>query len=306
VDAVVRASWVVLSASVVGTARTYTAETKTNAEGGYRICGVPDSTFALVQAAGPHSSTGRVQAKVGSLGIARVDLRLAEVAEGEPPLALGVVAGVVTDTLQQPMSNVQLSFDGLTVAGRSDDAGRFRLTDVMPGTQALEVRRVGLDPVRRVVDVVPGATSTLALTLTKTQLLEAMLVTAQRNRNTAELNDAIRRHRAGSGMIMLEEEIAKRSSIQSLLQGIAGVRVVQTQGSTPWVVMMRKGAAECVARLFVDGHENDYDYLTTMSPDQIAIVEVFIHGALAPVFTAGRSIFGRDEQCGVVLFWLKH
>jgi hypothetical protein len=306
VDAVVRASWVVLSASVVGTARTYTAETKTNAEGGYRICGVPDSTFALVQAAGPHSSTGRVQAKVGSLGIARVDLRLAEVAEGEPPLALGVVAGVVTDTLQQPMSNVQLSFDGLTVAGRSDDAGRFRLTDVMPGTQALEVRRVGLDPVRRVVDVVPGATSTLALTLTKTQLLEAMIVTAQRNRNTAELNDAIRRHRAGSGMIMLEEEIAKRSSIQSLLQGIAGVRVVQTQGSTPWVVMMRKGAAECVARLFVDGHENDYDYLTTMSPDQIAIVEVFIHGALAPVFTAGRSIFGRDEQCGVVLFWLKH
>ncbi|MFL5605923.1 MAG: carboxypeptidase regulatory-like domain-containing protein [Gemmatimonadaceae bacterium] len=306
VEALVRATWVVLSASIVGTARTYTAETKTNAEGGYRICGIPDSTIAIVQAAGPHSTTGRVQASVGSLGIAHVDLRLAEIGDGESPLALGVVAGVVTDSLQQPMSNVQLSFDGLTVAGRSDNAGRFRLTDVMPGTQTLEVRRVGLDPVRRVVDVVPGATTTLSLTLTKTQLLEAMIVTAQRNRNTAELNDALRRHRGGSGTILLEEEIAKRSSIQSLLQGIAGVRVVQTQGSTPWVVMMRKGATECVARLFVDGRENDYDYLTTMSPDQIAIVEVFVHGALAPIFTAGRSVYGRDEQCGVVLFWLKH
>jgi hypothetical protein len=87
VGALVRASWVVLSASVVGTARTYTVETKTNADGGYRLCGVPDSTFALVQAAGPHSSTGRVQAKVGSLGIAHVDLRLAETGEGEAPLA---------------------------------------------------------------------------------------------------------------------------------------------------------------------------------------------------------------------------
>jgi hypothetical protein len=306
VDALVRATWVVLSASLVGTARTYTVETKTNAEGGYRVCGVPDSTFAMVQAAGPRSSTGRVPAKVGALGIAHVDLRLAEIGEGESPLVPGVVAGLVTDSLQQPVSNVQLSFDGLTITGRSDDAGRFRLTDVMPGTQTLEVRRVGLDPVRRVVDVAPGATTTLALTLTKTQLLEAMIVTAQRNRNTAELNDAVRRHRAGSGTILLEEEIAKRSSIQSLLQGLAGVRVVQTQGSTPWVVMMRKGAAECVARLFVDGRENDYDYLTTMSIDQIAILEVFVHGALAPIFTAGRSIYGRDEQCGVVLFWLKH
>ncbi|MDQ6633990.1 MAG: carboxypeptidase-like regulatory domain-containing protein [Gemmatimonadota bacterium] len=304
--ALVRASWVALSASVVGATRTYTVETKTTADGGYRLCGVPDSTFALVQAAGPHSSTGRVQAKVGSLGIAHVDLRLAETGEGEAPLAPGVVAGVVTDSIQQPMSNVQLAFDGLTVAGRSDDAGRFRLTDVMPGTQTLEVRRVGLDAVRRVVDVVPGATTTLSLTLTKTQLLEAMIVTAQRNRNTAELNDALRRHRAGSGTILLEEEIAKRSSVQSLLQGLSGVRVVQVQGSTPWVAMMRKGATECVARLFVDGHENDYDFLTTMNLDQIAIVEVFVHGALAPIFTAGRSIFGRDEQCGVLLFWLKH
>ena len=306
VDALVRATWVVLSASVVGTARTYSVETRTNADGGYRLCGVPDSTFALVQAAGPHSSTGRVQARIGSLGIAHVDLRLAEIGEGEAPLAPGVVAGIVTDSIQQPISNVQLAFDGLTVTGRSDDAGRFRLTDVMPGTQTLEVRRVGLDAVRRVVDIGPGATTTLALTLTKTQLLEAMIVTAQRNRNTAELNDAIRRHRAGSGTILLEEEIAKRSSIQSLLQGLSGVRVVQTQGSTPWVAMMRKGATECIARLFIDGHENDYDYLTTMSPDQVAIVEVFVHGALAPIFTAGRSIFGRDEQCGVILFWLKH
>jgi hypothetical protein len=229
--ALVRATWVMLSPSAVEAAHSYTVETRTNADGVYRVCGLPDSTFAMVQAAGPRSFTGRVAAKVGALGIAHVDLRLAEVAEGEPPLAAGVVAGTVTDSLGHPVPNAQFVFDGSTMEGRSDSAGRFRLTEVMPGTQVLEVRRVGLDAVRHVVDVVPGATTSLSLTLTRTQLLEAMIVTAQRTRRSPEVSDAVRRHRTGSGTILLEEDIARSTSIQSLLQGISGVRVVQTQGN---------------------------------------------------------------------------
>jgi hypothetical protein len=90
-----------------------------------------------------------------------------------------------------------------------------------------------------------------------------------------------------------------------------------------------------VARIFIDGNEHDYDYLSTLSPSLIEAVEVFVRPGTAPIFTAGASPFtdvaetvperaysvvadgtpaqggpvirqSRDPTCGVVLFWLKH
>jgi hypothetical protein len=308
VGALVRGSWVDLrrAATLLQAPPTTIVETRTDSLGEYRICGVPDSAVASVVAAGPHSSTGEVQAVPGALRIARVNLRLAEVAEGELAPPGGTLAGTVSDSLGTPVPGAQVSLDGDTSSVRTDAAGKFRLAGVQAGTQTIEVRRLGLEPARLVVDIAPGTSTIVALTLLRSRLLDPILVTAERMKHLAGVVDAIQRHRTGVGTMMLADEIAQRPTMMSLLQGISGVRVMPEKGGIQWVAMMRRGAGECAARTFVDGREVDTDFVASMSPGELAALEVYVRGSTAPIFTAGRSPYGRDEACGVILLWEKH
>ena len=338
-NAVVRLTWVELVKTTTSSqmAQRFVAETRTESTGAYRLCGLPDSTYATLQAAGPRSSTGEVQTRIGTHGVSHVNLRLAEVDDGRPPPAPGTIVGGVSDSLGRPVSNALITLDGSALETKTDVAGRFRLGGVKAGTQTIEVRRVGLDPVRRAVDVVPGATTTTDLTLARAQLLDAMIVVAERNRRFSHVAEAVRRHRTGAGKLITEEEIRRYATVQAVMQGMSGVRVVLGSGGTSnqWTIAMQRSGGECVARIFIDGNEHDYDYLSTLSPSLIEAVEVFVRPGTAPIFTAGASPFtdvaetvperaysvvadgtpaqggpvirqSRDPTCGVVLFWLKH
>jgi hypothetical protein len=308
VGALVRASWVDLqrASPLRRSAAPVMVETHTDSLGAYRLCGVSDSTEVTVVAAGPHSTTGEVRLMIGRLQLARVNLRLAEVAEGDAAPPAGTVAGSVTDSIGNPVAAARVSLDGSTVTVLTDATGRFLLPNVQPGTQSIEVRRVGLDPARTVVDVAPGATTPVALTLSKAHLLYTVVVTASRVRSMPGVAEAIDRQRFGVGRLLLEDQIRNVPTFESLLQNVSGLRVVANETGGPWVALMRRGVGECVARPFVDGREVDYDVISTLKPKDIAALEVYVHGALAPVFTSVRSIYGRDETCGVILIWEKH
>ncbi|MFL5605922.1 MAG: carboxypeptidase regulatory-like domain-containing protein [Gemmatimonadaceae bacterium] len=338
-NAVVRLTWVELIKTPTSSqmAQTFVAETRTDSTGAYRLCGLPDSTYATLQAAGPHSSTGEVQMRIGAHGVSHVNLRLAEVDDGRPTPPPGTIVGAVSDSLGRPVRNARVTLDGSTLETVTDAAGRFRLAGVRAGTQTIEVRRVGLDPVRRAVDVVPGSTTTTDLTLARAQLLDAMIVVAERNRRFSHVAEAVRRHRTGAGKLIAEDELRQFPTVQAVMQGMSGMRVVLGSGGTSnqWTIAMQRSGGECVARIFIDGKEHDYDYLSTLSPTQIEAVEVFVRPGTAPLFTAGASPFSdiaeqvperaldaeasdtparggpvirqnRDRTCGVVLFWLKH
>jgi len=308
-NAVVRLSWSELARSHVSAhmAQRYSVETRTDSAGFYRLCGVPDSTIATVQAAGPNSSTGEIPAQIGPFGIAQVNLRLAEVDSGQTAPSPGTILGTVTDSLGRPQTDAQVTLDGTKTEARTDEAGHFRLVGVMPGTQMIEVRRVGLDLARRAVDVVPGQSTTVALTLARAQLLDAMVVTAERTKRNAAVADAMRRHRTGTGILLLEEQLTGRITMQALVEGLPGVRTEMGKMSTDnqWLAYMRYGSGECVARIYVDGHEQDYDYLQSMRPEEVAALEVFVRAAVAPLFTVGHSIFGRLDSCGSIVLWRK-
>ena len=308
VGAVVRASWVGLKrgTSLRRSAAPVTIEARTDTLGEYRICGAGDSTEVTVIAAGPHSRTGEVRIMVGPLEIARVNLRLAEVAEGDAAPPAATISGSVTDSVGTAIAGARVALDGSTVTTLTDAAGTFALANVPPGTQTLEVRRVGLEPARLVVDITPGGNTPVALTLAKAHLLYTIVVTAPRLRSMPGVADAIRRQRFGVGRLLLEEQIKDMATFETLLQNVSGLRVVANESGGPWVALMRRGVGECVARPFVDGREVDYDIVSTIKPKDIAALEVFVHGALAPVFTSVRSIYGRDETCGVILIWEKH
>ena len=308
VGALVRASWVELQRTTAlrRSAAPVVVEAHTDSLGMYRICGVSDSTEVTVMAAGPHATTGDVRLMIGRLELARVNLRLAEVEEGAAAPPAGTITGTVTDSIDMPIAGARVSLDGSNATVLTDATGRFLLANVQPGTQTIEVRRVGLEPARTVLDVAPGATTPVALTLSKAHLLYTVVVTASRVRSMPGVADAINRQRFGVGRLLLEDQIKNVPTFESLLQNVSGLRVVANENGGPWVALMRRGIGECVARPFLDGREVDYDVVSMLRPKDIAALEVFVHGALAPVFTSVRSIYGRDETCGVILIWEKH
>ena len=294
------------AASLRGSAAAVSIEARTDTLGEYRICGVGDSTEVTIVAAGPHSRTGQVRTMLGPLSLARVNFRLAEVAEGDAAPTAGAISGSVTDSLGAPIVGARVTLDGSTVTVPTDAAGTFLLSNVPPGTQTLEVGQVGLESARLVMDIVPGATTPVALTLTKAHLLNTIHVTAPRMKTMWGVADAIARQRYGVGRLLLEDQIKGMATFETLLQGVSGLRVAPNEYGGPWVALMRRGVGECIARPFVDGREVDYNEVAMLKPKDIAAVEVYVHAGTAPMFTNIPSIYRHDETCGVILIWEKH
>ena len=313
VNALVRVSWVDASRFSVETQTVppSVAEARTDSAGIYRVCGVPDGVLASVQAAGPHSATGEVAAEVGPLRMARVNLQLAEVEEGELAPRPGLLLGTVRDSAGKPIDDALVLLDGSTLQARTDSTGRFRLGNVPPGTQTVEVRLVGLAPGRRTVDVAPGDTTRVSLTLVRSQLLDAVVVLGARPAGAmaAQVADAVRRHRSGVGHLFTAEQIAGRATIPSVLQDVPGLRIgvvgTADNGWVPWMRYYGPTGGECVPRLYIDGIEHDYPELRLLGPDDIEAIEVYRTPTQAPFFVAGSSHYGRSELCGVVIVWTK-
>jgi hypothetical protein len=314
VNALVRVSWVDAGRFSVATQTVppSVAETRTDSAGIYRVCAVPDGVVVNVQAAGPHSATGEVAAAVGPLHVARVNLQLAEVEEGQVAPPPGLLLGRVRHSAGRPIDDALVLLDGSTLQTRTDSTGRFRLGNVPPGTQTVEVRLVGLAPGRRTVDVAPGDTTRVRLTLVRSQLLDAVVVLGARPASamSVQVDDAIRRHKAGAGHLFLADEIAEKATIHTVLQDVPGLRIgAMSAGNNQWVAWMRNLRdpmhPECIARVFIDGRERDYDEIRLLGPQDIEAIEVYRNPIQAPFFATGRSIYGYNELCGVIILWTK-
>jgi hypothetical protein len=284
-------------------------EVRSDALGAYRFCQVPDSTLIAVRAAGPRSRTGAVTFQLAGEDMKTLDLRLAEVEDGETTPPPGVISGIVMDSAAAPLANVQLSIDGSELVARTDGAGRFLMSGASAGTQSILLRRLGFDPVSRRVDVRPGATTSITVRLGRIVLLEAMTSTSRRSTATPAIADAVRRHRTGIGFLLTEAEIAQRPSIRQLMSDIPGVTIGSSL-SGGWKFQFKQMAGLCDARVFLDGRESDMDVLRdVLSPETLGGIEVFSRASTAPIWTAGPNTLTtphpRNEQCGVVLLWTK-
>lgn len=93
--------------------------------------------------------------------------------------ATGAIEGTVTlGATGQPVGDVQIQLVGTSRAGRSDEAGKFRIPGLAAGTYQLRAQRIGYASITRSVTVATGQTVTLTLPMREAVLsLEALVVT---------------------------------------------------------------------------------------------------------------------------------
>jgi hypothetical protein len=286
--------------------------TKTDAMGWYALCGVPSDTYVTASARADSLESGVVEVRVPAGGIllrdflvSRADSVVAVLGDStgdstrKPVVTLrrghATVTGVVHNDKAQPVRDAEVSVPGTGVEEHTGDTGGFSLTGLPAGTQTLDVRAIGFEPKRVIVDLTPEHATNIDVALEhRVQTLDVVRVYGNGNRGLAEFE---RRLRAGWGHILTPADIAKRNAlnVSDLFRAMPGVRVTPTRGFGS-AVLLRGG---CVPTVYLNGMRMSDDAATSIdelaSPNEITAVEVYN--------TAARPAEFWGNSCGTVVLW---
>src|SRR2546426_3272408 len=273
---------------------------QTDSTGTYYACGVASDMKIALRAYAQRDSSGLIDLQLGARGVGRQDLTVALAPAREP----AVLRGQATTLEQTPLwsGRVTVREGGTTVI---NDDGTFTIRGVAPGTQWVSVQAIGRAPSGQAVDVRPGDTTWVTVTMGPLPVtLAPVRVVGQASRM---LSDFEERKRAGSGLGYFrgESEIAGMASMRSVLSSLPSIQLVRGQGNTDFMALLPNpgiGARGwCLAALYVDGFLSDWDQLHVYTPKDIVGVEMY------PRASSGPAQYEHVATgCGVVLVWTKY
>jgi len=235
----------------------------------------------------------------------------------------GTIVGRVTDERTgQPLSNAQIFSDNNSArVARSDQDGRYRLTEVPPGNRNVSVRMIGYSIRTVAVTVVAGQAATADFPLSVRPLdLDAVVVTGQggeiSKRRIATTVDVI-------GRDVIEASPAKR--LDELLQSnLPGAQIRMTSGQAGTTSIIRTRGVNSVSRnstpvIYVDGVR--VDNLNTIATLGLNVSGVRSQGAATSAIAdlplenidrvefipggAATTLYGSDAANGVIQIFTK-
>jgi hypothetical protein len=163
-NASVAAQWteIILNEAVAGN-RIKEAQTRTDARGVFRICGLPTVTTFSVYAKtdSAEASPVRVELKKDQR-FARADLVM-----NLSKAKTSSFTGIVVDTSGNPVPGAEILISDVALSALSGPDGKFGIAGIAVGQHALTVRKAGYGPLDAKVDFVAGQTTHLRLVLAR-------------------------------------------------------------------------------------------------------------------------------------------
>jgi hypothetical protein len=275
---------------------------RSDSTGTYYACGVGRRMKIALRAYAERDSSGLVDLMIGPRGVGRQDLMVALTTGGKP--ARAVLRGQAMTPEQTPVWGGRVSVrEGASTMIDAD--GGFALPGVAPGTQWVTVQAIGRAPFGQAVDLRPGDTTFLPVTLGPVPVtLAPVRVEGQQSRM---LHDFEERRRLGSalGYFRGEEELKDLASLRSVFTTLPSVRLVRGSGNTDFMALLPApgagGRGWCLPALYVDGFLSDWDQLHVYQPKDLVGVELYPRPSSAPPEYQQVA-----TGCGVVLIWTKY
>ncbi|MBW7932227.1 MAG: carboxypeptidase regulatory-like domain-containing protein [Gemmatimonadaceae bacterium] len=307
------------------------------ANGWFVLCNVPARGTLYVQASRGADSTDVVDAVVPDDGFVRRELyigpsRVIALADSEPALDSTLVRrtrrvgdGLLRGTIVSGLGGRPLAGAVLRLGGnppiRTDEQGRFTVTEAPHGTRMLEARAVGHSQQRRAVDVVADSVSVVVTLASAKAMLDTVRVVVARVADRQMSGFEVRR-RSGAGTYLTAEQIARRGvfSTSDLFRQLRGMKVgfdydtLETDaapfagqdvaGMSDRRLLMRGISGNwCEPALWFDGMlipELSVDAIDAwVTPERLFAIEVYSEATVPPNYQRQRS------GCGAVLFWRK-
>lgn len=240
--------------------------------------------------------------------------RAAQDANKRPAVAgMGVIDGVVTDTLLRPLGSADVSVVGVGARVVTEESGRFRFLQVPAGQYLLVVRRIGFAPTSGIIEVPANDTLRLSYILARTtNLLDTIRV--KETRVSMRMLEFEQRRAQGIGQFITQEQIERRGSMQTAdyLRTLSGVDVstltsTQFQGKIALSKreagsVLGEGAGACAMQIILDGivMPRNFNLDLLPPPKQIAGIELYKGSATVP-----PQFGGADRRCGMIIFWTR-
>ncbi|MCC6429624.1 MAG: carboxypeptidase regulatory-like domain-containing protein [Gemmatimonadaceae bacterium] len=297
-------------------------ETRTDASGGFRLCGDFGTAVVSVRALPP---IGRAQiverALSSSVRVAGAEL-VVDTAAAPVARLRGVV--VSADSAAQPIRDAEVLLPALNRTVRTDSRGGFRMDEIPVGTHQLVVRRLGYGGLDTPLTFEANEDESRRVVLSRITVLDSVDVRAENAIPSFEEH-----RRVGLGHFLTREELAKMENrtLPALLSNFNGTRFVQGKAGRVWLAGGRgpqsitglempgltkedlaMGARKaCYSRIYIDNQpiysarngEPLFD-IRTIIPSEIEALEYYSNPAQTP---ARYSQLG--ATCGVLVIWTR-
>jgi Carboxypeptidase regulatory-like domain len=277
-------------------------KTVTDSAGAFRMCGLPNSLEATLQAKRGSSHTDEIPISLGERPVELLARTvLLSTANSDVKSGNATVSGVVAleGDSTRAGSRVELVGSGNAV---TNDKGEFVMRNLPSGTRNLVVRRVGFEPEVIPVDLSSREDVRVTMKLRKSvPAMEAVRVIAKKRAVLDEVGFSERR-KTGFGYFIGPEklELMHPNSLTDVLQGVPGLEVIRRQ-TGDGVKSARTPNSKCVD-YYLDGAQYlevaPGDINKFVSGRDMAAVEVYEGNA--PVEYARPGV-----SCITILLWTR-
>lgn len=202
----------------------------------------------------------------------------------------------------KPFANAIARVLGSGSVVRSDSSGVFRITDAAAGTQTVEVRAVGFEPQRHLVQLTPNEPYALTVAIDRSRvMLDTVRVVAGRPL-PPDVQRIETRWRRGLGTFLDGNTVRERSTnfLTSALWGIPGVRLGMRAGFGNTIYLRAGGGGECIPVIYLDGFRfiaSGISIDEMVAPDDVAAIEMYVRAMQRP------AEFTDLSDCGVFVVW---
>ena len=209
-----------------------------DARGRFALCGVPLDTALSLRAVAAGASGQAAGFRVSSAArFGRTEILLRR-----EVTTTATFAGVVTDSTNKPIANVEVMLSDAGKGTGTNEQGVFVLRDVPAGSQRVVVRHVGYGPVETQLSFVGGQTIQRHIMMVRSTTLDSVVVTEKSTDHA--LDDFEANRKVGLGHFLTRAELAPQEgrSTAAVLTSVPGAKVY-TMGSHGWIGSSRHNAA---------------------------------------------------------------
>ena len=210
------------------------------------------------------------------------------------------LTGTVRTASGQPVANAEVRVRHGRASTLTDEAGRFTLGGLPPGTQMLLVRQLGYALAEIPVELRSSRSREVNVQMTRAVTLDSVRVLASPRPSLAEFEHNRKTNLMGRFLTLSQIQQSGAKNTSDLLPLLGGYVLM---GRTPLVKMKDTdfdppGTHSCKgANVVIDGV--DGMEVDDVQPNQIAGIELYKDAASAPLQYSGRA------NCGLVVIWLR-
>lgn len=281
---------------------------RTNADGFYAICGLPEGLDGTIQTTASGHASPEVPVSTERRDLVAAGFLVATTEQTGATMS-AVLTGRVLDVAGRPVPDAQVAIEGGQTVARTAPDGTFRLAGLPSGTTNASVHKIGFSPAVETVHLRKTEPQELTVSMSAVSRLPTVKVVAGAEKELDRVGFTGRLKMGGRANFLLPEDMVKFENLKltDVFRQMPGFLVQRGNGNDSFLSSSRAvngGQQGCVV-IYVDRilfeQQMPGDLDSAFPPYQIGAVETYPSPSTTP---AEFQLPGRS--CATVVMWTKN